>query len=97
MPTSTTSLFPEVIGDAAVNARLATPGLWAETCCTNAALTVAVGVTVFEGDDGGLLPIAFLAVTVNVYAVPLTRPLMVAPVAGGEPETVVAVWAVVPT
>jgi hypothetical protein len=32
------------------------------------------GVTVFEGADAGPVPCAFVAVTVNVYAVPLARP-----------------------
>ena len=38
--------------------------------------TVA-GVTLFEAADGGPVPIALVAVTVNVYAVPLVRPVTV--------------------
>ena len=36
--------------------------------------TVA-GVTAFEGADGGPVPTAFVAVTVNVYDVPLVKPV----------------------
>lgn len=49
----------------------------------------ALGVTVFDGDEEGLVPMLFVAVTVNVYAVPSVRPVMVAVVAGGVPATVV--------
>jgi hypothetical protein len=35
----------------------------------------AAGVTAFDGDDAGLVPAAFAAVTVNVYDVPLVRPV----------------------
>jgi hypothetical protein len=42
--------------------------------------TVA-GVTLLDGLEAGLVPIALVAVTVNVYAVPLLRPLTVADVA----------------
>jgi hypothetical protein len=43
--------------------------------------TVA-GVTVFVVADGVLVPIAFVAVTVNVYAWPFVRPVTVI---GDEP------------
>jgi hypothetical protein len=39
--------------------------------------TVA-GVTLLEASDAALVPTAFVAVTVNVYAVPLVRPVTVA-------------------
>ena len=39
---------------------------------------------------------ALVAATVKVYAVPLVRPVTVVVVAGGDPLTVVAVWAVAP-
>src|SRR3954470_3913121 len=45
--------------------------------------TVA-GVTLFEGAEGGLAPMAFVAMTVKVYAVPLARPVTVADVQGAE-------------
>jgi hypothetical protein len=40
------------------------------------------GVTTFEGAEAALLPAAFVAVTVKVYAVPLVRPVTLALVAG---------------
>ena len=55
------------------------------------------GVTALEGEDSGPVPIAFVADTVNVYAVPLVRPVTVAVVAGGFPVTVTAVCFVEPT
>jgi hypothetical protein len=39
--------------------------------------TPATGVTDAEGVEGGLVPMALVAVTVNVYGVPLVRPLTV--------------------
>jgi hypothetical protein len=36
------------------------------TCCTNAGAAVAVGVTGWDGEDGGPVPTAFVAETVNV-------------------------------
>ena len=39
---------------------------------------VVDGVVGFEGgDDAGLVPIAFVAVTVNVYAVPFVSPVTI--------------------
>lgn len=37
----------------------------------------AFGVTALEGSDAALEPLAFLAVTVKVYAVPFDRPVTV--------------------
>ena len=42
----------------------------------------AAGVTLLEGAEAGPVPTAFVAVTVNVYAVPLVRPLTMR----GEPR-----------
>jgi hypothetical protein len=42
---------------------------------------VVAGVTELEAAEAVLVPIAFVAVTVNVYAVPLTSPVIVI----GEP------------
>ena len=56
----------------------------------------ATGVTWLEGTDAGPVPTLFVAVTVNVYAVPSVRPLTVALVAGGLPVITVAVWAAEP-
>jgi hypothetical protein len=48
-----------------------------------------LGVTEFDGDDGGPVPIAFAGATVKVYAVPFVRPVTVALVGAGFPETTV--------
>ena len=45
----------------------------------------AVGVTLLEGAEAGLVPTALLAVTVKVKAVPLVRPVTVAVVGGAPP------------
>ncbi len=58
--------------------------------------TGAVGVTGAEAADGADVPTAFVAVTVNVYAVPLVSPVTVAVVEGGLPETVTGARAVPP-
>jgi hypothetical protein len=59
-------------------------------------VAVAEGVTVFDAAEAGPVPIALVAVTVNVYAVPLVSPVTVVLVAGGLPLTVVAVCGVEP-
>jgi hypothetical protein len=41
----------------------------------------ANGVTAADADEAAPVPIAFVAVTVNVYAVPLLKPVTVADVA----------------
>ncbi len=60
---------------------------------TNGGVGVALGVTAFVGADAGLVPTALVAVTVNVYGVPLVRPDTVAVVGAGVPLTVVVGWA----
>jgi len=55
-----------------------------------------VGVTELEGVETGPEPFALEASTVNVYAVPGVRPLIVTPVAGGLPVTAVGVCGVWP-
>jgi hypothetical protein len=52
------------------------------------------GVTAFDAADGEPVPLALLAVTVNVYVVPLVRPVIVALVA--DADTFVVGCAVVP-
>jgi hypothetical protein len=42
----------------------------------------ATGVTLFEAADAALVPTVLVAVTLNVYAVPLVSPVRVALVAG---------------
>jgi hypothetical protein len=55
--------------------------------------TAVCGVTALDGADAGPLPLAFAAVTVNVYVVPVVRPLTVVLVDGGVPVTVFGVCA----
>jgi hypothetical protein len=50
---------------------------------------VSLGVTAPEGADSTLGPTEFVALTVNVYAVPFVNPDTFALVAGGDPVTVV--------
>jgi hypothetical protein len=50
------------------------------------------GVTGPDAADAAPVPPAFEALTVNVYVVPLVRPVTETEVAGGDPETVVAGW-----
>ena len=48
-----------------------------------------VGTTAADGADAAELPTALVAITVNVYAYPLTSPVTVHPVGLGETPTVV--------
>jgi hypothetical protein len=54
------------------------------------------GATAFDGLEGGPEPLGFDAVTLNVYVVPLVRPVTVVPVGAGNPVTVVDGCATVP-
>ena len=54
------------------------------------------GVTALDGADCGPWPFGLDAVTVNVYVVPLVRPVTVAEVGAGDPVTVVGVCATDP-
>jgi hypothetical protein len=56
-----------------------------------------VGVTELDGDDVGPVPLALVAETANVYAVPFVSPVTVVDVAAGLPVTATGVWAVEPT
>src|SRR6478672_4196855 len=56
----------------------------------------ACGVTGLEAAESGPVPIALVAETLKVYAVPLVSPVTVVLVAGGVPVTVLTVCAVVP-
>ena len=67
---------PAVTFGVGVTARLPAPGVCAAACCTNATIA-ADGVTAFDGADAGPLPFGLVAVTVNVYVVPLVRPVTV--------------------
>jgi hypothetical protein len=57
----------------------------------------AAGVTLFEGCEGGPVPMSLVADTVNVYVVPLASPVTVVDGLGGEPLMIDGSWAVVPT
>jgi hypothetical protein len=58
-------------------------------------LDTVAGVTLFEAAEAGLDPMALVAFTVNVYAVPLVRPVtvigLVVPVAVNPPVEEVTV------
>jgi len=56
-----------------------------------------LSVIALDGADAGPAPIALVADTVNVYVVPLVRPVTVVVVAGGAPVTVTGVCAAAPT
>jgi hypothetical protein len=60
----------------AVNVIVASPLPRTAETLVGAPGTVA-GVTALDADDAELVPTAFVAVTVNVYAVPFVRPVMV--------------------
>jgi hypothetical protein len=56
----------------------------------------AAGMTAFDSAEAEPVPTAFVAATLNVYAVPLVNPDTVTLVSGGLPVTVVGVCAVDP-
>jgi hypothetical protein len=56
----------------------------------------AAGVTAFDAGEASPLPTALVAATVKVYAVPSVKPTTVVDVAGGLPDTTVAVCADAP-
>ena len=91
-PTSTTRRLPAPSAEAGVT-EIVLADAFLLTCWTKLGAAVAEGVTAFDGDDAGPVPMALVALTVNVYEVPLVRPPMVAVVAGGEPLTTVGVCA----
>jgi hypothetical protein len=55
------------------------------------------GVTEFDAAERGPVPTAFVAETLNVYAVPFVSPVTLTLVAGGLPLTVVVACGVDPT
>ena len=89
--------LPPLAGAVHVTVALALPAAALTPVGAEGAVCVPAGVTAFEAEEGGPVPIALVAATVNVYVVPLTRPLIATLVAGGEPETVVVVCGVAPT
>ena len=63
------------------------PGM-ADTAVGGAGKAIPGGITGALGTEGMLVPNAFVAVTVNVYDVPFTRPLIKTDVAGkSDPAT----------
>jgi hypothetical protein len=79
------------------SAVLAVPGTAVDGQMVQAVHKTEAGVTAFEAADAGPAPTALVAVTRNVYVVPLVSPVIAAVVAGGLPDTVTGVCAVVPT
>jgi hypothetical protein len=76
--------FVTAAGAAAVGATLAPPPPLAAGAGAlgDSATTGALGVTAVDAEDAALVPTAFVAATVNVYAVPFASPLIVQLVAG---------------
>ena len=66
-----------MIADAGVSVRLVTLSEWQHLLCTKTGAVLAAGVTAFDGVDAGPSPTLLVAVTVNVYGVPLVSPLIV--------------------
>ena len=60
------------------------------------AVAGSAGVTLADGADAGLVPIALVAVTTNVYALPLVSPVTVAVVAGAAAVAVIGVVGATP-
>ena len=67
----TVRLESEVAVNVGVVPKFCVPGL------VNVMVWGALGVTEFEADEAEPVPAALVAVTVNVYAVPLVRPVTV--------------------
>src|SRR5258705_4563548 len=65
-PTSTTSRPPEPSADGRVTARLVPPTVCAPTCWTKTGVVTGAGVTTLDSGDGGEVPAALVALTVNV-------------------------------
>src|SRR2546430_2671916 len=95
--TSTTSRSPGVVPPVVLTGKLVVLATNPEACWTKAGGGLLVGVTAPDAAEAGPVPMALVADTVNVYAVPLVRPATVADVAGGLPPTRVGAWAVPPT
>src|SRR5579859_5228294 len=91
-PTSTTSRSPARSAPGRVVVAAVVFSVCTEFCWTNCGTCAADGVTAAEWADSGEVPFGLVALTVNVYAVPLVRPVIVAFVV----VTVVDGWAVDP-
>jgi hypothetical protein len=92
MPTCTISRSPVLTTWGGVRAN-EPPKVRPDVCCTKASAPAALGVTALLCADAGPVPIAFVAVTVNVYALPFASPPTLADVGTGLPVTVTTGWA----
>ena len=68
------------MGASHVTVRLAMPGTTTSDVGTPGKVGI-IGITGAEFADGGLMPAAFLAITLITYLLPLIRPVMVRDVA----------------
>jgi hypothetical protein len=75
---------------------LAVTGVAVDGQIEHGAQPLATGVTELDAADWALVPTAFAAATLNVYAVPFVSPVTTTVAAGGFPPTVVTLCAVVP-
>jgi hypothetical protein len=87
----TTIRLPAVMLEAGVSCRVDPLGLRPDTRWTNRG--AAFGVTALDAAESGPVPTEFVALTVNVYAVPLVSPVTTAVVGAGEPVTAVVACA----
>ena len=94
MPVSTTIRLPAVTGLDGATDSVDTEVACAAADWTKLGAVTAPGVTGLEAAEGGLVPTELVAVTVNVYVVPLVSPLI--GVLVDEPATVVGASAVDP-
>ena len=78
------ALPPLLAGAVNVTEALALPAVAVPIVGAPGTVAPVVGVTLFEAAEAGPVPMALIATTVNVYAVPLVRPVTVI----GEPVLV---------
>jgi hypothetical protein len=84
-------------GAVKVTVALALPAVAVPMVGAPGTVAAAAGVTLFDAAEAALLPLAFVALTVNVYAVPLVSPVTLIAVHGAvhvpvfAPTTEVAV------
>jgi hypothetical protein len=68
------ALPPSLAGTVKVTVACALPAVAVPIVGAPGAVAGAIGVTLFDAADGGPVPMPFVAVTVNVYAVPFASP-----------------------
>jgi hypothetical protein len=76
------ALPPSLAGAVKVTVACALPAVAVPMVGAPGAVAGAVGVTTFDGADGGPVPMLFVAVTVKVYALPFASPVTVIDVHG---------------